>query len=72
MLAGSFLLILTDHGGGLAERVSLYLLIIWLIALGGNKLLADRKPQSIQKSDLPRSPRWGPECYPMCLVVRPK
>jgi hypothetical protein len=42
MLAGPFLLILTDHGGVLAERVALYPLIIWLIVLGGKKLLADR------------------------------
>jgi hypothetical protein len=34
MLAGPFLVILTGHGGGLAERVALYPLIIWLIAFG--------------------------------------
>jgi hypothetical protein len=56
MLAGPFLLILTDHGGGLAERVALYPLIIWLIALGGKKLLADRKSESIQKSDFAKIP----------------
>jgi hypothetical membrane protein len=56
MLAGPFLLILTDHGGGLAERLALYPLILWLIALGGKKLLADRKSESIQKSDFAKVP----------------
>ena len=31
LLAGPFLVIATDHGGGLAERIALYPLIIWLI-----------------------------------------
>jgi hypothetical membrane protein len=34
MLAGPFLVILTGHGGGLAERIALYPLIIWLVAVG--------------------------------------
>jgi hypothetical membrane protein len=34
LLIGPFLVILTGHGGGLAERVALYPLIIWLIVLG--------------------------------------
>lgn len=34
MLAGPFLVILTGHGGGLAERIALYPLIIWLVAIG--------------------------------------
>ena len=34
MLAGPFLVILTGHGGGLAERIALYPLIIWLIIFG--------------------------------------
>jgi hypothetical protein len=34
MLAGPFLVILTGHGGGLAERIALYPLIIWLIVFG--------------------------------------
>jgi hypothetical protein len=29
-----FLVILTGHGGGLAERIALYPLIIWLIVFG--------------------------------------
>jgi hypothetical membrane protein len=34
LLAGPFLVIATGHGGGLAERVALYPLIIWLIVFG--------------------------------------
>lgn len=34
MLAGPFLVILTGHGGGLAERIALYPLIIWLVVFG--------------------------------------
>ena len=34
MLAGPFPVILTGHGGGLAERIALYPLIIWLIVFG--------------------------------------
>jgi hypothetical membrane protein len=40
MLAGPFLVILTGHGGGLAERIALYPLIIWLIVFGVS-LVAD-------------------------------
>jgi hypothetical membrane protein len=41
MLAGPFLVILTGHGGGLAERIALYPLIIWLIVFG-LAVVADR------------------------------
>ena len=41
MLAGPFLVILTGHGGGLAERMLLYPLIIWLIVFGLS-VVADR------------------------------
>jgi hypothetical membrane protein len=41
MLAGPFLVILTGHGGGLAERIALYPLIIWLIVFGLS-VIADR------------------------------
>jgi hypothetical membrane protein len=41
MLAGPFLVILTGHGGGLAERIALYPLIIWLIVFGLS-VVADR------------------------------
>jgi hypothetical membrane protein len=34
LLAGPFVVILTGHGGGLAERIALYPLIIWLIVFG--------------------------------------
>jgi hypothetical membrane protein len=34
LLAGPFLVIMTGHGGGLAERIALYPLIIWLIVFG--------------------------------------
>ena len=34
LLAGPFLVITTGHGGGLAERIALYPLIIWLIVFG--------------------------------------
>jgi len=40
ILAGPFLVILTGHGGGLAERIALYPLIIWLIVFGVS-LVAD-------------------------------
>jgi hypothetical protein len=30
----SFWLVLTGHGGGLAERIALYPLIIWLVVVG--------------------------------------
>ena len=53
MLAGPFLIFLTGHGGGLAERMALYPLIIWLIAFGSSmrKLRANFIPESIQKGD---------------------
>jgi uncharacterized membrane protein len=53
MLAGPFLIFLTGHGGGLAERMALYPLIIWLIAFGSSmrKLRANCIPESIQKGD---------------------
>jgi hypothetical membrane protein len=34
LLVGPILVILTGHGGGLAERIALYPLIIWLIVFG--------------------------------------
>jgi hypothetical protein len=34
LLAGPFLVITTGHAGGLAERIALYPLIIWLIVFG--------------------------------------
>jgi hypothetical membrane protein len=34
LLGGLFMVILTGHGGGLAERIALYPLIIWLIVFG--------------------------------------
>lgn len=43
MLAGPFLVILTGHGGGLAERVALYPLIIWLIAFGLSPIQSARR-----------------------------
>jgi hypothetical membrane protein len=43
MLAGPFLVILTGHGGGLAERVALYPLIIWLIAFGLSPIQSVRR-----------------------------
>jgi len=36
VLGGPVLAILTGHGGGLAERIALYPLIIWLIVLGAS------------------------------------
>jgi hypothetical protein len=36
LLGGPLLLILAGHGGGLAERVALYPLIIWAIVLGAS------------------------------------
>jgi hypothetical membrane protein len=34
LMVGPFLVILTGHGGGLAERIALYPLIIWVIVFG--------------------------------------
>jgi hypothetical membrane protein len=34
LVAGPFLVMATGHGGGLAERIALYPLIIWLIVFG--------------------------------------
>ncbi len=57
MLAGPFLVILTGHGGGLAERIALYPLIIWLIVLGVSlltrKLSANSSPESIKNRNVP-------------------
>jgi hypothetical protein len=57
MLAGPFLVILTGHGGGLAERIALYPLIIWLIVCGlailTKKLSANNDPESIQNRNVP-------------------
>jgi hypothetical membrane protein len=57
MLAGPFLVILTGHGGGLAERIALYPLIIWLIVCGlailTKKLSVNNGPQSIQNRNVP-------------------
>jgi hypothetical membrane protein len=36
LLGGPVLVILTGHGGGLAERIALYPLIIWLIVFGAS------------------------------------
>jgi hypothetical membrane protein len=44
ILAGPFLVILTGHDGGLAERIALYPLIIWLIVFGVS-LVADHVPR---------------------------
>jgi hypothetical membrane protein len=57
MLAGPFLVILTGHGGGLAERIALYPLIIWLIVFGfailTKHLSAHNDPESIQNRKVP-------------------
>jgi hypothetical membrane protein len=53
LLAGPFLAILTGHGGGLAERIALYPLIIWLIVCGlavlTKDLQAPAASESVQK-----------------------
>jgi hypothetical protein len=53
LLAGPFLVILTGHGGGLAERIALYPLIIWLIVCGlavlTKDLQAPAASESVQK-----------------------
>ena len=59
MLAGPFLVILTGQGGGLAERIALYPLIIWLIVFGVS-LVADHVRSQVRRraasggDDLPR------------------
>jgi hypothetical membrane protein len=57
MLAGPFLVILTGHGGGLAERIALYPLIVWLIVCGlailTKKPSANNGPESIQNRNVP-------------------
>jgi hypothetical protein len=57
LLAGPFMVILTGHGGGLAERIALYPLIIWLIVFGyailAKKVRARDESEWIQKRDTP-------------------
>ena len=59
LLAGPFLVILTRHGGGLAERIALYPLILWLIVFGAvivtRKLRArdDQESRPIQNRHSP-------------------
>ena len=68
LLVGPVLVILTGHGGGLAERVALYPLIIWLIVFGSailsKKARTGDKPESTlsgetaaQDSELAAKPR---------------
>ncbi|HEU4907279.1 MAG TPA: DUF998 domain-containing protein, partial [Propionibacteriaceae bacterium] len=57
LLSGPILVILTGHGGGLAERIALYPLIIWLIVFGyailAKKVRASDMSESIQKRRSP-------------------
>jgi hypothetical membrane protein len=57
LLAGPVLVILTGHGGGLAERIALYPLIIWLIVFGyvilAKKVRASDVPEPIHKRHSP-------------------
>ena len=68
LLVGPVLAILAGHGGGLAERVALYPLIIWLIVFGfailGKKVWPSDNPGSTlsgetaaQQSELAAKPR---------------
>jgi hypothetical membrane protein len=50
LLAGPFLVILTGHGGGLAERIALYPLIIWLIVCGLAVLTTDLQAPAASES----------------------
>ena len=68
LLVGPVLVILTGHGGGLAERVALYPLIIWLIVFGyailskkvqtsedpGSTLSAETAAQELELAAKPR------------------
>ena len=42
----SFWLVLTGHGGGLAERIALYPLIIWLVVFGVSCVSSRGTPQA--------------------------
>lgn len=57
LLAGPLLVILTGHAGGLAERLALYPLIIWLIVFGylilAKKVRPSDGPEPIQKRHSP-------------------
>ena len=53
LLVGPVLVILTGHGGGLAERIALYPLIIWLIVFGFAIL------KKVRTRDNPGSTRSG-------------
>jgi hypothetical membrane protein len=54
LLVGPVLVILTGHGGGLAERVALYPLIIWLIVFGSAILR-----RNVRTGDKPESTLSG-------------
>jgi hypothetical membrane protein len=74
LLAGPILLILTGHAGGLAERIALYPLIIWLIVFGyailAKKVRASDMPEPIQKRHSPAIPGAG-SVADSELVTRP-
>jgi hypothetical membrane protein len=58
MLAGPFLVIVTGHGSGVAERIALYPLIIWLIVFGvgilTRKLPGNDSSESVQDRSMSR------------------
>ena len=56
LLAGPLLMILTGHGGGLAERIALYPLIIWLIVLGLSFVRRERQVSSSDYADASATP----------------
>ncbi len=60
LLGGPLLVVFTGHGGGLAERLALYPLIIWLIVVGASFLRTsyrDATPPPAGRSD--RRPGTG-------------
>jgi hypothetical membrane protein len=53
LLCGPFLVLLTGHGGGLAERLALYPVVVWLVVLGGAFV---RQPRALSHTPTTRHP----------------
>lgn len=53
LLSGPPLVALTGHGGGLAERIALYPLIVWMVAVGLSLVRSSARPASIRPTYSP-------------------
>jgi hypothetical membrane protein len=61
LLAGPCLVIATGHGGGLAERIALYPLIIWLIVFGLS-FVKRRHALAVPRWETEGQIRWSSTC----------